>query len=78
MTLTIHWKMTLGYQSQTTYLPGRDLVLTVATNVETTSQAQPADFTCHCFPQVAICCYILQHFAHNDFHVKVPTSSGSR
>jgi len=37
---------TYGYQSQTTYFPGEDFVLTVATNVETVSQAQPADFTC--------------------------------
>lgn len=37
---------TYGYQSQTTYFPDLDLVLSVATNVETTSQAQPADFTC--------------------------------
>lgn len=37
---------TYGYQSQTTYFPGHDFVISVATNVETTSQAQPADFTC--------------------------------
>ena len=37
---------TYGYQSQTTFFPAHDFVLTVATNVETTSQAQPADATC--------------------------------
>uniref|UniRef100_A0A6U6KSB7 Beta-lactamase-related domain-containing protein n=1 Tax=Zooxanthella nutricula TaxID=1333877 RepID=A0A6U6KSB7_9DINO len=37
---------TYGYQSQTTYFPGLDFVLSVATNVETTTQAQPADATC--------------------------------
>ena len=37
---------TYGYQSQTTYFPEHDFVLTVATNVETTTQAQPADATC--------------------------------
>ncbi|CAK9036112.1 Putative sodium-coupled neutral amino acid transporter 10 [Durusdinium trenchii] len=37
---------TYGYQSQTTYIPEDDFVITVATNVETTKQAQPADFTC--------------------------------
>merc|ERR1712054_322846 len=37
---------TYGYQSQTTYFPELDFTLSVATNVETTSQAQPADFTC--------------------------------
>ena len=30
---------TYGYQSQTTYFPGKDFALAVATNVETTSQA---------------------------------------
>ena len=37
---------TYGFQSQTTYFPGLDFVLTIATNVETNSQAQPADATC--------------------------------
>lgn len=37
---------TYGYQSQTTYFPGMDFVISVATNVETSSQAQPADTTC--------------------------------
>jgi CubicO group peptidase (beta-lactamase class C family) len=37
---------TYGYQAQTTYFPDLDFVLSVATNVETTTQAQPADFTC--------------------------------
>ena len=37
---------TYGYQSQTTFFPEHGFVLTVATNVETTSQAQPADATC--------------------------------
>jgi len=37
---------TYGYQSQTTYVAEDDFVITVATNVETTKQAQPADFTC--------------------------------
>jgi len=37
---------TYGYQSQTTFFPAHNFVLTVATNVETTSQAQPADATC--------------------------------
>ena len=35
-----------GYQSQTTYIPEHDFVLTVATNIETSSQAQPAEATC--------------------------------
>merc|ERR1712194_918795 len=33
---------TYGYQSQTTYFPADDFALTVGTNVETFSQAQPA------------------------------------
>lgn len=36
---------TYGYQSQTTYFPHLDAALAVATNVETDSQAQPADAT---------------------------------
>lgn len=44
---------TYGYQSQTTYFPARPGVegfaLAVATNVETTNQAQPADATCHAY-----------------------------
>merc|ERR1712100_125282 len=43
---------TYGYQSQTTYFPGRDFVLSVATNVETNSQAQPADFVCQAYHEV--------------------------
>lgn len=43
---------TYGYQSQTTYLPGDDFVLSVATNAETSSQAQPADFTCSAYHEV--------------------------
>jgi len=43
---------TYGYQSQTTYFPEADFVLSVATNVETTSQAQPADFTCLAYHEV--------------------------
>ena len=41
-----------GYQSQTTYVPAQDFVLSVATNVETTSQAQPADFTCSAYNEI--------------------------
>jgi len=37
---------TYGYQSQTTYFPDLDFVITVATNVESASQAQPAEATC--------------------------------
>mmetsp|Transcript_26182 Transcript_26182/g.78678 ORF Transcript_26182/g.78678 Transcript_26182/m.78678 type:complete len:472 (+) Transcript_26182:176-1591(+) len=37
---------TYGYQSQTTYNPDHDFVITVATNIETSSQAQPAEATC--------------------------------
>jgi len=37
---------TYGYQSQTTYFPGIDGVITVATNIETDSQAQPAEISC--------------------------------
>lgn len=37
---------TYGYQSQTTYFPNHDFVVTVATNVETDTQAQPAEATC--------------------------------
>mmetsp|Transcript_55413 Transcript_55413/g.124547 ORF Transcript_55413/g.124547 Transcript_55413/m.124547 type:complete len:420 (-) Transcript_55413:34-1293(-) len=37
---------TYGYQSQTTYFPVLDFAITVGTNIETNSQAQPADFTC--------------------------------
>merc|ERR1712098_545256 len=40
---------TYGYQSQTTYFPFYDFVFSVATNVETNSQAQPADATCHAY-----------------------------
>ena len=36
---------TFWYQSQTTYFPEHDFVLTIATNVETSTQAQPADLT---------------------------------
>ncbi|CAJ1398374.1 unnamed protein product [Effrenium voratum] len=43
---------TYGYQSQTTYIPEDDFVITVATNVETTKQAQPADFTCHAYHEI--------------------------
>jgi len=43
---------TYGYQSQTTYFPEHDFVLTVATNVETDSQAQPADATCVAYHDV--------------------------
>mmetsp|Transcript_117297 Transcript_117297/g.373673 ORF Transcript_117297/g.373673 Transcript_117297/m.373673 type:complete len:437 (+) Transcript_117297:65-1375(+) len=43
---------TYGYQSQTTYFPGLDFVLSVATNVETASQAQPADTTCIAYHEV--------------------------
>mmetsp|Transcript_1694 Transcript_1694/g.3252 ORF Transcript_1694/g.3252 Transcript_1694/m.3252 type:complete len:469 (+) Transcript_1694:76-1482(+) len=37
---------TYGYQSQTTYFPNSDFVISVSTNVETKSQAQPAEATC--------------------------------
>mmetsp|Transcript_95 Transcript_95/g.258 ORF Transcript_95/g.258 Transcript_95/m.258 type:complete len:439 (-) Transcript_95:49-1365(-) len=37
---------TYGFQSQTTYIPEQDFVITIGTNIETNSQAQPADFTC--------------------------------
>lgn len=40
---------TYGYQSQTTFFPAQGFSLSVATNIETTSQAQPADFTCQAF-----------------------------
>jgi len=40
---------TYGYQSQTTYFPGLDLALTVATNIESSSQAQPAEATCRIY-----------------------------
>lgn len=43
---------TYGYQSQTTYFPGYDFVFTVATNVETNSQAQPADATCQAYHEL--------------------------
>ena len=43
---------TYGYQSQTTYFPGDGFALAVATNVETSSQAQPADFTCSAYHEV--------------------------
>lgn len=43
---------TYGYQSQTTYFPGLDFALAVATNVETASQAQPADFTCSAYHEI--------------------------
>jgi len=43
---------TYGYQSQTTYIPDLDLVISVATNVETAKQAQPADFTCHAYHEL--------------------------
>lgn len=43
---------TYGYQSQTTYFPDLDFALSVATNVETASQAQPADFTCLAFHEL--------------------------
>lgn len=44
---------TYGYQSQTTYFPGLGFVLAVATNVETASQAQPADATCIAYHEIA-------------------------
>lgn len=40
---------TYGYQSQTTYFPAHDFVLTVGTNIETFSQAQPSDATCRAY-----------------------------
>jgi hypothetical protein len=40
---------TYGYQSQTTYVPSLDAALAVATNIESTTQAQPADATCHAY-----------------------------
>merc|ERR1719235_316235 len=43
---------TYGYQSQTTYFPGEDFVISVATNIETATQAQPADFTCQAYHEV--------------------------
>eukprot|EP00930_Biecheleria_cincta_P056433 TRINITY_DN42564_c0_g1_i1.p1 TRINITY_DN42564_c0_g1~~TRINITY_DN42564_c0_g1_i1.p1 ORF type:complete len:444 (-),score=52.62 TRINITY_DN42564_c0_g1_i1:39-1265(-) len=43
---------TYGYQSQTTYFPSLDFALSVATNIETASQAQPADFTCLAFHEL--------------------------
>eukprot|EP00041_Stephanoeca_diplocostata_P029919 m.892460 g.892460 ORF g.892460 m.892460 type:complete len:201 (+) comp23656_c1_seq9:2167-2769(+) len=43
---------TYGYQSQTTYFPSHDFVLTVATNVETNTQKQPAQFTCLAFNEI--------------------------
>ena len=43
---------TYGYQSQATYFPQLDAALAVATNVETDSQAQPADATCHAYHAV--------------------------
>merc|ERR1712232_904133 len=43
---------TYGYQSQTTYFPLYDFALSVATNVETSSQAQPADATCQAYHEV--------------------------
>lgn len=43
---------TYGYQSQTTYFPDLDFVISVATNVETNTQAQPADFTCVAYHEV--------------------------
>eukprot|EP00427_Karlodinium_veneficum_P036718 CAMPEP_0169284852 /NCGR_PEP_ID=MMETSP1016-20121227/58350_1 /TAXON_ID=342587 /ORGANISM="Karlodinium micrum, Strain CCMP2283" /LENGTH=135 /DNA_ID=CAMNT_0009374249 /DNA_START=276 /DNA_END=680 /DNA_ORIENTATION=+ len=47
-----HTVNTYGYQSQTTYFPEADFVISVATNVETSSQAQPADFTCLAYHEV--------------------------
>jgi hypothetical protein len=44
---------TYGYQSQTTYFPKLDFALAVATNVETSSQAQPADATCLAYNAIA-------------------------
>lgn len=43
---------TYGYQSQTTYFPSMGFAIAVATNVETTSQAQPADFTCLAYHEI--------------------------
>merc|ERR1712186_286552 len=37
---------TYGYQSQTTFFPGLNFALSVATNVELESQKQPGDATC--------------------------------
>lgn len=45
---------TYGYQSQTTYFPEHDFVLTIATNVETSNQAQPADFTCQAYNEIVV------------------------
>ena len=43
---------TYGYQSQTTYFAAGDFAIAVATNIETDSQAQPADFTCLAYHEV--------------------------
>lgn len=43
---------TYGYQSQVTYFPEYGFSLAVATNIETKSQAQPADTTCQGFHAV--------------------------
>jgi hypothetical protein len=39
--------------AQSTYFPELDFVLTVATNVETASQAQPAEATCRLYHALA-------------------------
>lgn len=44
---------TYGYQSQSTYFPDLDFSLSVATNIETDSQAQPADVTCQLYNSIA-------------------------
>ena len=44
---------TYGYQSQATYAPGLDFALSVGTNVETNSQAQPAEATCLAYNEIA-------------------------
>lgn len=48
-----HLGATYGYQSVTAYFPKLDFVLTVATNIETDSQIQPAHAMCFAYNKVA-------------------------
>jgi CubicO group peptidase (beta-lactamase class C family) len=48
-----HLGATYGYQSVAMWLPGLQLTMAVATNIETDSQAQPADVVCFAYNALA-------------------------
>ena len=48
-----HLGATYGFQSQLVYFPALEMVLTVATNIETNTQTQPKDALCFSYNAVA-------------------------